>query len=163
MNVLDREKQIPDEFKDLAKEFADKVCDVSVYLTQLGELEPVPKRGRPLRVAYHDACHLSNAQGVRAQPRSLLQAIPGLELCEIADAHLCCGSAGTYNIDQPEVANALGREKAENILRTDADLVASGNIGCMTQLKTHLAQCNSSITVSHTMQVLRDAYCENDS
>ena len=145
-----------------AKEFADNVCDVSVYLTRLGELEPLPDRGRTLRVAYHDACHLSNAQGVRSQPRSLLQAIPGVELCEIADAHLCCGSAGTYNIDQPEVANALGSEKAENIIRTNADLVASGNIGCMTQLKTHLAKCNSSMSVSHTMQVLRDAYCEND-
>lgn len=105
----------------------------------------------------------SNAQGVRAQPRSLLQAIPGVELCEIADAHLCYGSAGTYKIDQPEVANALGREKVANILSTEADLVGSGIIGCMTELKTHLAQCNSSISVSHTMQVLRDAYRENDS
>ncbi len=143
-----------------AKEFADKVCDVSVYLASLGDLVPFPARGRPLRVAYHDACHLANAQGVRAQPRSLLRSIPGVELCEIPDAHLCCGSAGTYNIDQPEIAEALGREKTDNIVNTDADIVATGNIGCMTQLKTYLGQHESSIAVRHTMQVLRDAYCD---
>ena len=143
-----------------AKDFADKVCDVSVYLATLGDLEPIPDRGRPLRVAYHDACHLANAQGVRAQPRSLLSSVPGVELCEIADAHLCCGSAGTYNIDQPEIAKTLGREKADNIVKTGADVVATGNIGCMTQLKTHLEQREASIAVMHTMQVLRDAYCD---
>jgi glycolate oxidase iron-sulfur subunit len=143
-----------------AKEFAEKVCDVSVYLAALGDLEPIPGRGRPLRVAYHDACHLANAQGVRAQPRSLLRSIPGVELCEIADAHLCCGSAGTYNIDQPQIAETLGREKTDNIVNTQADVVATGNIGCMTQLKTHLEQRESSIAVRHTMQVLRDAYCD---
>ena len=141
-----------------ASAFSSKVCDVSVYLTQLGDLETVPDTGRKLRIAYHDACHLANAQNVRQQPRSLLQAIPGVNLCEIADAHLCCGSAGTYNIDQPEVADTLGREKAENIVSTQADLVATGNIGCMTQIKTHLARSHSGIPVRHTMQVLRDAY-----
>ena len=145
-----------------AQEFAGKVCDVSVYLAKLGDLEPIPDRGRPLRVAYHDACHLANAQGVRAQPRSLLRSIPGVELCEIADAHLCCGSAGTYNIDQPVIADTLGREKTDNIVNTKADVVAAGNIGCMTQLKTHLEQRESSIAVRHTMQVLRDAYCDVD-
>ena len=67
-------------------------------------------------------------------------------------------SAGTYNIDQPEVAETLGREKAENIVSTQANLVATGNIGCMTQIKTHLARSHSRIPVRHTMQVLRDAY-----
>ncbi len=75
-----------------------------------------PIAGRPLRIAYHDACHLANAQGVRSQPRRLLRMIPGVEICEIADAHLCCGSAGTYNIDQPEIASALGEEKVTNLL-----------------------------------------------
>ena len=74
-----------------ASAFSSKVCDVSVYLTQLGDLETVPDTGRKLRIAYHDACHLANAQNVRQQPRSLLQAIPGVNLCEIADAHLCVG------------------------------------------------------------------------
>ena len=145
-----------------ARAFSEKVCDVSVYLVGLGELQPFPDRGRRIRIAYHDACHLSNAQGVRTQPRELLRSVPGVELCEISDPHLCCGSAGTYNIDQPEIATTLGREKVGNVISTAADLVATGNIGCMTQLATHLDQQGSSIRVRHTMQVLRDAYAAAD-
>ena len=146
------------EHEQQAVEFRERVCDVSVFLDRLGELPPFPDRGRPLRIAYHDACHLANAQGVRAQPRRLLRLIPGVELCEIADAHLCCGSAGTYNIDQPEIASALGEQKVANILSLHPDLVATGNIGCMTQLVTHLSKQDSDLPVRHTMQVLRDAY-----
>ncbi len=141
-----------------AELFRNKVCDVSVFLDRLGELQPVPDAGRKLRVAYHDACHLANAQGVKSEPRRLLQLIPGVEICEIAESHLCCGSAGTYNIDQPEIADSLGKQKVEHVLATDPDVVASGNIGCMTQLSTHLAKSGSTIPVRHTMQVLRDAY-----
>lgn len=141
-----------------AKAFRDRVCDVSVYLDQLGDLKPVPDSGKQLRVAYHDACHLANAQGVKVQPRNLLRMIPGVEVIEIAEGHLCCGSAGTYNIDQPEIAGSLGQQKADNVIATGADLVASGNIGCLTQLATHLRRNNSELPVRHTMQVLRDAY-----
>lgn len=137
--------------------FAHRVIDVSAYLGQLGGLESLPRIG-DLKIAYHDACHLANAQNVRAQPRQLLRMIPGVELLEIADAHLCCGSAGTYNIDQPEVAVSLGKQKADNIVATGCDVVAMGNIGCMTQLENQLARSGSSIKVRHTMQVLRDAY-----
>ena len=84
--------------------------------------------------------------------------IPGLAVAEVADAHLCCGSAGTYNLDQPDVANELGRQKAGNLLATNPDVIATGNIGCMTQLKKPLAARQSDIPVRHTMQVLRDAY-----
>ena len=141
-----------------AELFRNKVCDVSVFLDRLGELQPVPDTGRKRRVAYHDACHLANAQGVKLQPRKLLKLIPGVEICEISESHLCCGSAGTYNIDQPEIADSLGKQKVENILATDPDVVASGNIGCLTQLSTHLARLDSTVPVRHTMQVLRDAY-----
>ncbi|MFK8114253.1 MAG: glycolate oxidase subunit GlcF [Rubripirellula sp.] len=141
-----------------ADTFRHKVCDVSVFLERLGDLEPIPAGERNLRVAYHDACHLANAQGVKAQPRALLRMIPGLELCEIADAHLCCGSAGTYNIDQPEIADSLGQQKVDNVLAEEPDIVATGNIGCMTQLSSHLTKRGSRIPVRHTMQVLRDAY-----
>ena len=141
-----------------AEAFRRQVCDVSVFLDRLGELQPIPDSGRKLRVAYHDACHLANAQGVRSQPRKLLRLIPGVEICEIADSHLCCGSAGTYNIDQPEIADSLGQQKAEHVMATGPDVVASGNIGCSTQLSTHLARQGSAIPVRHTMQVLRDAY-----
>ena len=84
--------------------------------------------------------------------------IPGAEIVEIADSHLCCGSAGTYNIDQPLTAASLGRQKAENVIATDADVVASGNIGCLTQLRMALQRQGSTIKVQHTMQILRDAY-----
>jgi glycolate oxidase iron-sulfur subunit len=81
-----------------------------------------------------------------------------LELCELRDAHLCCGSAGTYNLDQPETAASLGAQKARAVIATGAEVVASGNIGCLTQLKAHLAKQNSPVRVRHTLQVLRDAY-----
>lgn len=144
--------------EDRAEQFRRRVIDVSAFLARLGDLAAVPDPGRNLTIAYHDACHLSNAQGVRVEPRSLLRMIPGVELKEIADAHLCCGSAGTYNIDQPKIAGSLGSQKAANIIASGADLVATGNIGCLTQLVNHLARQNSSITVRHTMQVVRDAY-----
>jgi glycolate oxidase iron-sulfur subunit len=141
-----------------ADEFRHKVCDVSVFLDSLGDLQPIPDSGKKLRVAYHDACHLANAQGVRSQPRALLRRVPGLELLEIAEPHLCCGSAGTYNVDQPEIASSLGEQKVANVLATEPDLVATGNIGCMTQMATHLSQSGSTVKVKHTIQLLRDAY-----
>lgn len=108
-------------------------------------------------VAYQDACHLANAQEVRREPRDLLRGIPGLELREIAGPHLCCGSAGSYNMDQPEIAAALGARKARAVLDTGAEVVASGNIGCIVQLRHHLGRLGSGMRVCHTMQVLRDA------
>lgn len=140
--------------------FAKQVCDVSVFLRRLDPLRDVPDSGRSVKVAYHDACHLSNGQGVRSEPRRLLKMIPGVELTELRDAHLCCGSAGTYNIDQPEIAASLGEQKAKSILETDADMLASGNIGCLTQVQMHLRKLGSEVTVRHTIQILRDAYHE---
>lgn len=141
-----------------AEEFRHRVIDVSAFLVQLGMRSTPAGAGAPLKVAYHDACHLSNAQGVRRQPRDLLRAIPGVELLEIANAHLCCGSAGSYNMDQPEIASSLGEQKARAVIATGASVVASGNIGCITQLGVHLAKLGSNIQIRHTLQVLRDAY-----
>jgi glycolate oxidase iron-sulfur subunit len=143
--------------EERADAFRKRAVDVSAFLNRLGLREAFPEPKKNQHVAYHDACHLANAQNVRREPRALLTAIPGVELVEIADAHLCCGSAGTYNIDQPEIASALGELKARSIAATGADLVASGNIGCLTQLRMHLAKLDSPIPVRHTMQVLRDA------
>jgi len=146
----------PDEARGEA--FRHRVVDVSAFLCRLG-LSATPEGfGRPVRVAYHDACHLANAQGVQSEPRSLLRSIPGLDLLEIANAHLCCGSAGTYNLDQPEIAASLGAQKAQTVVETGAEIVASGNIGCLTQLSTQLRRQGSTIQVLHTLQVLRDAY-----
>jgi glycolate oxidase iron-sulfur subunit len=149
-------KGTKDEAKAVA--FSQQVCDVSLFLNRLGDLPEVPDSGTKKRVAYHDACHLANAQGVREEPRALLRMIPGVTVMEIADAHLCCGSAGTYNIDQPAIADDLGKSKIESVLATQPDLIATGNIGCMTQLGNHLSKAGEKVPVKHTMQVLRDAF-----
>jgi glycolate oxidase iron-sulfur subunit len=141
-----------------AEALRQRVMDVSVFLTQLGLREAPRGQGAPQNIAYHDACHLANAQGVRLEPRALLRAIPGVTVSELAQAHLCCGSAGTYNLDQPATAASLGRQKARAVIASGATVVASGNIGCLTQLRTHLEQLGSPIRVRHTLQVLRDAY-----
>jgi glycolate oxidase iron-sulfur subunit len=141
-----------------AEAFRKKVVDVTVFLARLGLRELPAGSGRPQRIAYHDACHLANAQNVRREPRDLLRAIPGVQLCELPDAHLCCGSAGSYNLDQPQIASALGETKAKAILATGAEVLATGNIGCLTQLRTHFDKLGSKLPVRHTIQVLRDAY-----
>ena len=141
-----------------AEAFRKRVVDVSVFLARLGLSDKPAGWSNPQVVAYHDACHLANAQNVRAEPRALLRAIPGVELREIANAHLCCGSAGTYNLDQPAIASSLGTQKAQAAIATSAAIVATGNIGCLTQLRSHLEKLGSPVRVRHTMQVLRDAY-----
>ncbi|WP_027460017.1 glycolate oxidase subunit GlcF [Deinococcus murrayi] len=150
---------LPDEEK--ARAFAAKVQDLSEFLAGLlhaGELEPFLPAPRPLTVAYHDACHLAHAQGVRAAPRELLRAIPGVLVAEVPEGDLCCGSAGTYNLEQPELASELGVRKARNILSTAPDLIASGNIGCHTQIGSHVRRQGSRVPVLHTVEVLDLAY-----
>ena len=142
-----------------AEIFRQRVLDVSVFLARLG-LRPMPQAPTRRRIAYHDACHLAHAQNVVSEPRELLRSIPGVELVELASPHLCCGSAGTYNLDQPEIAASLGQKKARAVLATNADLVVSGNIGCLTQLRAHLEKLQAPLPVRHTMQVLRDAYAQ---
>ncbi len=150
-------------WEEQAEAFRRRVLDVTVFLHRLGDLESIPEPSSPITVAYHDACHLANAQGVVSEPRSLLRRIPGLKLVEVAEGHLCCGSAGTYNIDQPEIANSLGRQKAEALAATGAELIATGNIGCLTQIKTHLDRLGVALPIRHTVQILRDAYCSHES
>ena len=124
------------QWAERAAAFSARVRDVSELLA---EHEPQARRHPlPLRVAYHDACHLAHAQGVRAQPRELLRAIPELELLEPADWEICCGSAGIYNLVQPAAAAELGARKAANLVATGADAVAAGNPGCALQIAAHL-------------------------
>lgn len=141
----------PDEM--VARSFAEKAQDVSEFLVALGlrPLQPLPK---PLRVAYHDACHLAHAQGIRSAPRTLLRQIPNLTLLEIPESDLCCGSAGTYNIEQPAIAHQLGQRKAQNILSTAPDAVVMGNIGCMVQVERELAAAGHPLPIYHTVQLL---------
>lgn len=155
-------KEYPLLFKDcreapLAEEFAGQVQDVSVFLADLGLLSP-PPLPQPLRVAYHDACHLAHAQGVSIPPRHLLSAIPNLALLEIADGGLCCGSAGSYNLEQPEIAADLGRRKAATIAQSGAEAVAAGNIGCMIQIRAYLKAAGKLLPLFHTFEILDLAY-----
>ncbi len=143
-----------------AQKFARKVKDISVFLDELGIRSP-KGLAQPLKVAYHDACHLLHAQGIKDAPRNLLSSIPNLTVLELGDGGLCCGSAGTYNIDQPEIAHQLGRRKVEHILNTGAEAVASGNIGCLTQIQTHLELNGRSLPLYHTIKLLDMAY-QND-
>ena len=101
----------PDEAR--AEAFAKRVLDVSVFLARLGLREKPADTGRPQRIAYHDACHLAQAQNVRREPRDLLRAIPGVQLLELSDPHICCGSAGSYNLDQPAIAHCPRREEGQ--------------------------------------------------
>ena len=127
------------EYAERAKVFAAKCKDITEILA---ELEPRAKRNTlKLRVAFHDSCHLQHAQGVRTQPRALLSSIPGLEIAEIPEAAICCGSAGIYNLVQPDAANALGDRKANLIAPLKTDVVATGNPGCVLQLQASLARC----------------------
>ena len=139
-----------------AAQFSQKVIDFSAYLARLGlrEMQGFPSERR---VVYQDACHLLHAQGHGSEPRELLAAIPNLRLVEIADAGMCCGSAGTYNIDQPEIAAELARRKAESILAAEPGLVVSGNIGCITQLRQEFARQQLTLPVRHIAQVLLSA------
>jgi glycolate oxidase iron-sulfur subunit len=137
----------PDGWAERAKAFSAKVRDV---MELLDELEPraarAPVRGR---VAYHDACHLAHAQGVRVEPRRVLRSIPALEVADVADPDICCGSAGIYNLVQPEPAEDLGRRKADAIRATGAGAVVTGNPGCLLQLRRYL-----DLPLYHPVQVL---------
>jgi glycolate oxidase iron-sulfur subunit len=135
-----------------AMAFAAKCRDVSEFLA---ELEPrAARHALRLRVAYHDACHLQHAQGVRSQPRTVLGRIPQLELLEIPEAAICCGSAGIYNLVQPEAATELGDRKAGHIAALDADVVVSANPGCLLQLESALARAGRKLPVRHFIELL---------
>jgi glycolate oxidase iron-sulfur subunit len=140
-----------------AVDFAAKVRDISVFLWELGYTPPL-SLPEAVTLAYHDACHLAHAQRVTAPPRQLLAAIPNVRLVEIPEGELCCGSAGTYNLEQPELARQIGERKARNILVTGAQAVATGNIGCMTQIQSHLQRMGRPLPVWHTVEVLDRAY-----
>jgi len=140
------------EYAGRARAFAAKCRDISEVLT---ELEPrAPRKEVKMRVAYHDACHLQHAQGVRAQPRRLLQGIPGIDVREIAESEICCGSAGIYNLLEPEAATELRDRKVQNIMRTEADVIVSGNPGCLLQIATGMEAAGRPLRIMHLVEVL---------
>jgi len=143
-------------YAERARAFSARVRDVTEFLAGLELVRPAhPSHAR---VTYHDACHLAHGQGVREAPRQLLRQIPGLELVELADADMCCGSAGSYNLTEPEMAGRLGERKAANIRATDATCVAAANPGCAMQIQAALRRAGSGIVVRHPVELLDEAY-----
>jgi glycolate oxidase iron-sulfur subunit len=129
-----------------------QVRDLAEFLAELG---PVARRHPlPVTAAYHDACHLAHAQRITRQPRELLRAVPGLDLVEVPDAGTCCGSAGVYNLVQPEAAAELGARKAEAVLAAGAPVLISANPGCSLQIAAAVAGRGEHVTVAHTAEVL---------
>ena len=141
------------DWAERAAAFAAKVQDVTAFLAAV---DPRAERG-PIgidRVAYHDACHLAHAQGVRSQPRALLRGIPGLEVVDPAGWEICCGSAGIYNLVQPEPAAELGRRKVASLHATGATAIAAANPGCAIQIAAHAEKSGAPLTVYHPMELL---------
>jgi len=132
--------------------FAERVKDVTEVLA--ADDPRADRKPVEMKIAYHDACHLAHAQGIRQPPRELLRDIPGLELVEPADPEICCGSAGIYNLLQPEAAGDLGRRKAERLLATGAEAVAAANPGCTLQITAHTAAQGNELPVYHPVQLL---------
>ncbi len=139
-------------YAERARAFSDSVRDISEILA---ELEPVaPRHPIQLRVAYHDACHLAHAQRVRLQPRKVLHSIPGIEVVDIPEADICCGSAGIYNLIEPQAANQLGERKAQHILSTHPDVIATANPGCLLQINAALQRLGQRIPTLHPVELV---------
>ncbi|MEM7595673.1 MAG: heterodisulfide reductase-related iron-sulfur binding cluster [Cyanobacteria bacterium P01_A01_bin.83] len=143
------------QYKEKAEEFAHKVKDVQEFLAEIkltAELHPVTSE--TLNLVYQDACHLLHGQKISMQPRQLLKQIPQVQLHEPQDASLCCGSAGIYNMLQPETADELGKQKADNLINTGASVIASPNPGCSLQIQKHLELKGSQVKLFHPIELL---------
>jgi glycolate oxidase iron-sulfur subunit len=153
-NVREYGYQLRDDpqYAERAARFSAKCKDIAEFLE---ELRPRAAR-KPLemRVAYHDSCHLQHAQRVRMQPRAQLSAIPGVEMLDLPEATLCCGSAGIYNLVQPKTADELADRKAQHIAAAGPDVVATGNVGCMLQIAAALVRQGQKTPVLHTIQLI---------
>ncbi|MFB2897645.1 (Fe-S)-binding protein [Aerosakkonemataceae cyanobacterium BLCC-F50] len=142
-------------YREKAKAFAAKVKDAQEFLAEAGLKAPLlPISDNELTMVYQDACHLLHGQKISIQPRQLLKQIPGVKLREPIDAALCCGSAGVYNMLQPEVAEELGQQKVTNLLNTGARLIASANPGCSLQISKHLQIQEKEIPIMHPIELL---------
>jgi glycolate oxidase iron-sulfur subunit len=146
------------EFRPRAAAFAARVRDASELLATLAPR--APRAPMATRVAYHSPCHIEHAQHVGDAPRRLLRTIPGLELVEIADGDQCCGSAGIYNLVEPESAEAIGRRKAEAVLATGAPLLASANPGCTLHVRKLLDARGARIEAAHPLELLDRAIAQ---
>ena len=137
-----------------AAQFSAQVRDVMEVLAELEVQLPARLHPLPARAAYHDACHLAHAQGVRLQPREVLHRIPGLELVTLQESDVCCGSAGIYNLVAPEAADDLGARKAANVIVSGAELLTAGNGGCLLQIQAGLRRAGHPLPVVHPVELL---------
>jgi glycolate oxidase iron-sulfur subunit len=153
-NIKDYGRLLADDpaWAERARAISAKTRDISEFLA---DLEPVaPRMTIRARVAYHDACHLAHAQGIRKQPRAILAAIPGLEVVSPPESELCCGSAGIYNLVEPEPAAALGERKARNILSVAPDALVASNPGCLLQINAALRRMGASLPTLHPIELV---------
>jgi glycolate oxidase iron-sulfur subunit len=150
-------------YAERGREVAGRVKDVSEFLLGVGLTPPTGRAGAVggvggRRVTYHDPCHLAHAQRITDAPRQLLALVPGLEVVPLAESDLCCGAAGTYSLNQPEMAARLGRRKAGHVVATGAEEVVTANVGCTLQIARHLREMGREVPVRHVVEVLADAY-----
>ena len=143
------------EWLEKAEVFAEKVQDISKYLHDTGYRPPQTKLNK--RITYHDACHLAHGQGVREEPRDILLSIPGVEMVHMANADRCCGSAGIYNLTNPDMAGAVLQSKMEHVPH-DVEMISMGNPGCMLQMAVGVKKYGRSQQIVHTVQLLEWAY-----
>lgn len=143
------------EWLEKAEAFAEKVQDISKYLHDTGYRPPQAKLHK--RITYHDACHLAHGQGVREEPRDILLSIPGVEMVHMANADRCCGSAGIYNLTNPDMAGAVLQSKMEHVPH-DVEMISMGNPGCMLQMAVGVKKYGRSQQIVHTVQLLEWAY-----
>jgi glycolate oxidase iron-sulfur subunit len=137
-----------------AAAFSARVRDVMEVIAELDVQLPARLHSLPVRVAYHDACHLAHAQGVRLQPREVLSRIPDLELVDLKESDVCCGSAGIYNLVAPQAADDLGNRKAANVVTSGAELLTAGNGGCLLQIQAALRRAGHPLPVVHPVELL---------
>ena len=138
--------------------FAGRAFDATEFLLAEGLADVLAEGRLDVRVTYHDACHLAHGQGIRTEPRDLLRAIPGLDLVELPEADTCCGSAGIYNVVQPELARGLLERKWTNVAATGAEVVATGNPGCHAWIAQAAREHGGRVRVMHTLEVLEAAF-----
>jgi glycolate oxidase iron-sulfur subunit len=143
------------EYANPARAFHHRFRDILQMLDEL----PLPEMKHPvnLKAAYHDACHLAHAQRVRQLPRDLLAKIPGLTLIPLAEADHCCGAAGTYNLEQPQMASDLANRKIDNIANTKADILIAANAGCASHLQSQARARGQNLKIVHPVELIHQS------
>jgi glycolate oxidase iron-sulfur subunit len=145
------------QWADRGKNFSSKVKDLTEWLTTANLNSAFRTPHSALRVTYHDACHLAHAQRITKAPRELVKAVAGKNFVEMPEADVCCGSAGTYNLTEPEMAERLQARKIENILKTGAQIVVTSNPGCILQIQAGLRKAGAQMQVLHIADFLEQA------